>query len=191
MSTRNASPPGSHLLSYALVGAGAGVLGGLAMNVFARIVRRINDGREADGAAPGHDRDGRGMQPPQAQGQADRDAAVAIGTLAYHAVSGREPGPAGRRRLGSAAHYGFSAAVGACYAVASDRAPALRSGFGILYGSLVWAVADEGMVPAMGLSRGPRELPLGVHIYSLCGHWLYGATLEGVTRIGVQAVQRR
>jgi hypothetical protein len=40
-------------------------------------------------------------------------------------------------------------------------------------------------VPALGLSRGPRELPLGVHAFSIVGHALYGATLEAVSRRGV------
>ena len=67
--------------------------------------------------------------------------------------------------------------------LASERAPELRRGFGTVYGSLVWATADEGAVPALGLSKKPGEIPLGVHAYALGAHWVYGATLEACRRI--------
>jgi uncharacterized membrane protein YagU involved in acid resistance len=167
-----------------MIGAAGGVLGARAMNLYAHGVRSINHGREAAGAAPGTDRDGRGMQPPQAQHRADQDAAVRIAAAAYRAVSGHHPSRAAQLSIGSAVHYGFGAATGIFYVVASDRVPGLRRCFGTLYGSLVWAIADEGVMSALGLSRGPRELPMGVHAYALCGHWIYGATLEGVRRLG-------
>jgi hypothetical protein len=47
---------------------------------------------------------------------------------------------------------------------------------------LVWAAADEGAMPALGLSRGPRELPWSVHAYALLGHCVFGATLETTLR---------
>ncbi len=166
----------------AVVGLAGGLLGALAMNLFARAVVNTGNGREADGAAPGGDRAGRGAQPPQAEGHAGDDAAVRVGTAAYRAVTGDEPAREARPWLGSAAHYGFGAGAGMCYALFAGRAPVIRAGFGTLYGTLVWAFADEGVVPALGLSRGPRQLPAGVHLYSLCGHWVYGATLHAVVR---------
>jgi hypothetical protein len=36
------------------------------------------------------------------------------------------------------------------------------------------------------LSRGPRQLTAGMHAYSLLGHWVYGATLESVRRLGTR-----
>jgi hypothetical protein len=152
------------------------------MNLFARTMAAATNGQEAQGAAPGDDRTGRGMQPAQAKGYADEDAAVRIGTIAYRALVRDEPTDDARPWLGSAAHYGFSATAGVCYALLAARAPAIRTGFGTLYGTLVWALADEGLVPALGLSRRPTELPLGLHLYALCGHWIYGGTLEALTR---------
>jgi hypothetical protein len=165
-----------------ILGVAAGLLGGLAANLYTRAVAAANGGREAAGAAPGADRFGRGMQPAQAIGPADRDAAVQVGTAAYRAVTGGEPSAAIRPRLGTAAHYAFSAAAGAWYVCAADRLPLLRSGFGTVYGTIVWLVADEGAMPALGLSRRARQLPAGVHAYSIGGHWVYGATLEAVRR---------
>ena len=164
----------------------AGVIAGLAasfaMDVFSLLVRAGNDGREAAGAAPGSDRSGRGAQPPQAEGNAANDAAVRSGSAVYEAVTGHPPSRDLKPWLGSAAHYLFGAGAGAIYGVLAPRSESIRSGFGTVYGSMVWAIADEGIIPALGLSRGPRQLPAGVQLYSLAGHWVYGATLESVRR---------
>ena len=121
----------SRILRLALIGLTGGVLGSLAMNVYSRAVRSANDGQEATGAAPGSDRDGRGMQPSQAEGRAGQDAAVRVGAAAYRTVIGGEPDTATERRLGTLAHYAFGASAGAIYAVASDNLPALRKGLAI------------------------------------------------------------
>ena len=169
------------------IGIIGGLIGGLAMNLFTRAVAKATGGHEARGAAPGRQRVGRGMQPPQAKRRAEKDAAVQVGSAAYRLFARREPNQVLQLRLGAIAHYGFSAGVGVCYMLLAQRVPTLRNGFGGLYGALVWAVADEGAMPALGLSRGPRELTAGLHLYSLLGHWVYGATLEGVRRVGQRA----
>jgi hypothetical protein len=166
----------------ALLGLAAGIAGGFTMNLFTRIASGATGGHEAEGAAPGPDRVGRGMQPPQADGRADEDAAVRLGTAVYGAVTGERPARVTRRALGTAAHYAFSAANGIAYMFLAERVPATRRCFGAAYGTLVWGVADEGLMPALGLSRGPHELSPGLHLYSLAGHWIFGATLEAFRR---------
>jgi hypothetical protein len=178
--TRYASAKQSSPLARCAAGIAGGLLASVAMNMFARAVTAAR-GREADGAAPGAERHGRGVQPPQADGAAHDDAAVRVGATAYRAVTGREPDRDMYPWLGSAAHYAFGAAAGALYGLA-DRRSWLRTGYGTLYGGLVWAVVDEGLTPAFGLSRGPRQLPAGVLLYGLCGHLVYGSTLDCVTR---------
>lgn len=165
-----------------LIGFAGGMVGGLAMNLFARAARGVRGGLEAPGASPGGDRDGRGAQPPQAVGRADADGAVKVGTIAYRSVTGEEPARALKPWLGTAAHYAFSGAAGAVYMLAGDHFPALRRGRGTYYGSLVWAFADETMMPALGLSRAPSELAAGVHAYSLASHLVWGATLDTFCR---------
>jgi uncharacterized membrane protein YagU involved in acid resistance len=78
------------------------------------------------------------------------------------------------------AHYSFSAGLGVGYVVLTDRFPAVRRGMGTLYGAAVWATADEGLMPALQLSRGPRQLSVGMHVYSLLGHFVFGTALECV-----------
>jgi len=161
-----------------VIGAAAGLLGGLAMNGFTRVVSAVTGGREAKGVAPGGDRVGRGMQPPQARDRADDDAAVRAATAIYHAATGRSLDRRSRLRLGALAHYGFSAGLGVAYVLLAERFPAIRRGIGTLYGGFVWAIADEGLMPALNLSRSPRQLSAGMHAYSLLGHAVYGSALE-------------
>jgi putative membrane protein len=170
------------LMRDAAAGFVAGLAASFAMDMFSVVVRAANHGREAAGAAPGADRGGRGAQPPQARGNAADDAAVRSGAAAYEAVAGHPPPRDLRPWLGSAAHYLFGASAGAIYGVLAPRSPTVRGGFGTVYGAMVWAIADEGVIPALGLSRSPRQLPAGVQLYSLANHWVYGATLESVRR---------
>ena len=187
--TRRTPDEPRHTLQQGAIGLAGGLLGAFAMNQFARAVNAANGGRESKGAAPGHDRVGRGVQPPQAHGRAEEDAAVHVGTVAYRALAGHEPRASARPWLGSAAHYAFGGTMGVCYALLADRAPLLRTGYGALFGTLVGALADVGAMPALGLSRGPRQLPPGVHAFALAGHWVFGAALESVRRYGSRALQ--
>jgi uncharacterized membrane protein YagU involved in acid resistance len=177
-------------LKLAAIGAVSGVVAAMMMDTFSRFMQAYDDGgREAAGATPGSERDARGAQPAQAEGTAEQDATVKVGTAAFRSVAGYTPGRETQQWLGTAAHYAFSAAVGVNYMLASERAPELRRGFGTVYGSLVWATADEGAVPALGLSKQPGEIPLGVHAYALGAHWVYGATLEGCRRIASSVLE--
>jgi hypothetical protein len=171
-------------VKLAAIGIVSGILAAMAMDAFSRGVRVFHgDGREADGATPGRQRDAKGTQPAQASDSSDEDATVKVGTAAFEAVTGEKPSRETKQWLGTAAHYGFGAAMGVNYMLASEQAPDVRRGYGTVYGSLVWAAADEGILPAAGLSKKASEIPLGVHAYALGAHWVYGATLESCRRI--------
>jgi hypothetical protein len=164
------------------VGLTAGLAGTLAMDAFSAAVNRGGSRLEAWGAAPGRDRLFRGVQPAQADGGATDDATIRAGTAAFRALTGGEPGCSARRWLGTLAHYGFGISAGIGYAFASAKLPALRAGFGTLYGLLVWAAADETLMPALGLSRPPTRLTPGLHAYAIGGHLAFGAGLEAAYR---------
>ena len=168
--------------SLAAAGMLGGLAGSLAMNLFGRTVLAARAGREADGAAPGGDRTGRGVQPPQAAGNAGDDATVRTGRVVYRAVTGEDADWRTERWLGTGMHYAFGALTGLVYGLLARRVPAIRAGNGTVYGTLVWAVADEGVMPALGLSRSPRHLSPGVHAYALAGHIVFGLALDAVTR---------
>lgn len=166
-----------------LAGLAGGVMATLAMDAYVWALSAGGRQREAEDATPGGDRLARGVQPAQAEGSSSHDAPVRVGAAAYRAVTGDEPERSVRPWLGTAAHYGLGLAAGLCYGIAIDRAPWLRAGFGTLYGALVWVVADEGLVPAAGLSRRPLQLSPSVHAFALGGHLAFGAALEGTVRL--------
>jgi uncharacterized membrane protein YagU involved in acid resistance len=51
-----------------------------------------------------------------------------------------------------------------------------------LFGTGLFVAADEVAVPALGLSKSPREYPLSTHLYGLASHLVYGFTAEYVRR---------
>jgi putative membrane protein len=123
-----------------------------------------------------------GAQPAQQLDGTDEDPAELAGAAVYRAVTGERPEPELTPRLGTAAHYAFGATAGAAYGLLALRVPAITACFGTLFGTIVWAGADEGLVPLLGLSKGPREIPARVHLFSLTSHLLFGAAVEGVRR---------
>src|SRR5215831_9326800 len=46
----------------------------------------------------------------------------------------------------------------------------------------VWLIADEIIVPALGLSKPPTKYPLSTHASSIASHLVYGMTTEIVRR---------
>ena len=105
----------------------------------------------------------------------------AVEVVARHVTS--EPiSPKRREQFGSLLHYGFGATAGALYGLLSRRWPGVTVGGGLAYATGVWIVADEAIVPAMGLADPPHRTPLRRHAYALAGHWAYGAALEAVRR---------
>ena len=168
-------------------GVAAGVLGGLAgawmMNRFQELAASQGNGREVDDAAPGAARGGRGPQPAQAEGHATDDATARLASAVSEPVLGRPLTTHERVRGGSAVHFAFGAASGAAYGALVELWPAAATGAGLPFGMALWAVADEGLVPAMGLSRGPRTLSAATLAYGFASHLVFGLTTEGVRRL--------
>jgi Protein of unknown function (DUF1440) len=87
---------------------------------------------------------------------------------------------------GEAMHYGMGASSAAVYGVLAEVAPIVTIGNGVGFGTGVWVLADELAVPAVGLSKPPKEIPLTIHLYALASHLVYGWITETVR----QAVRR-
>jgi putative membrane protein len=79
---------------------------------------------------------------------------------------------------GNYVHYAFGASMGAAYGLLSETLQRRNAGTGLLFGTLLWAIADEWAVPRFGFSRPPSEYPLETHATALGSHLVYGATLS-------------
>ena len=145
-------------------GAVAGLAASAAMTAAQRLMERLE---EDDGGEP--------------SGQA-------IADVASEAVTG-EPVPERHRHAsGLAVHYATGTALGALYAVSARWLPEVRAGWGTGYGVAVSALLDEGLVPALGLSEGPTEVPLSAHVEGGVAHLVYGMALESAVRVIVGRV---
>lgn len=159
-------------LKLAAIGVVSGIIAAMAMDSVASLLASFSG-------------EPRRVQPSRTRANQPEpeDGSAKLGTAAFEAVTGEKPGRETKAWLGKMSRYGLGAAMGANYMLASEQAPDLRRGYGTVYGSLVWAAADEGALPAAGLAQKPTDVPLGVHASTLGAHWVYGATLETCRRI--------
>ena len=163
-----------------LKGAVAGLLGGLAaswvMNqlqaavpaeAFEKMLGKSSEGDSDEGG----DNDGGSSEPATVKAA----EAVAEG-LFGHDLTDDE-----KQWAGPAVHYAHGSLSAALYGALAEH-PGVRAGAGLPFGAALWLVADEGAVPALGLSKAPWTFPLSVHAYSLVSHLAYGLTTEIVRR---------
>ena len=98
-------------------------------------------------------------------------------TVFDHKLTKSEKEPAGE-----AMHYAMGAASGLIYGVASEIAPVTTVGAGLPFGAAIWLIADDVVVPALGLSKPVTEYPLSTHAYALSSHLVYGLATDIVRR---------
>ncbi|MEO5754122.1 MAG: DUF1440 domain-containing protein [Chthoniobacterales bacterium] len=83
---------------------------------------------------------------------------------------------------GEAIHYGMGASSAAIYGVLAEVVPFVTIADGTGFGTGVWLLADELAVPAAGLSKPSKEIPITTHVYALASHLVYGWITETVRR---------
>jgi len=87
------------------------------------------------------------------------------------------------KRTGSElVHYAFGASAGVVYGVAAEALPKASAGWGALFGGVLWLLADEIGVPAVGLTKGPDEAPASEQASNFAAHLVYGVTADLVRR---------
>lgn len=83
---------------------------------------------------------------------------------------------------GEAMHYLMGGISGGIYGASVEMTGLTKMGAGLPFGSAVWAIADDVVVPALGLSKSPTEYSLSTHAYALSSHWVYGLVTEIVRK---------
>jgi putative membrane protein len=172
-------------------GLAAGAVGGLVasavMNQFQALLSKLIEGEERGHGAqslqqgsPPHgiarELQERGIDDPDDDAPERLANAIAVG-LFDRELTERE-----KETGGTALHYAYGVSMAALYGAAAELVPSVTVGAGLPYGATVWAVADEGVVPALGLSKWPTEYPLSIHAYAFASHLIYGLTTEVVRR---------
>ena len=174
-----------------LKGLAAGVVGGLVasvvMNGFQALLSRQLAGEERSHGAQslqqgtpqqglGHELEAEGKDEPEDDATERLANAISV-ALFEHELTEQE-----KELAGTVLHYAMGTTSGALYGAVAEVVPAATAGAGVPYGLAVWLVADEGIVPAAGLSKSPAEYPLWIHAYSLSSHLVFGLTTELVRR---------
>ncbi len=172
-------------------GIAAGVAGGLAgslvMNQFQELWGKLMANEERPHGAQalqqgspehgiGRELAERGVDDP------DDNAAVRIGNAVSEFVLDHHLTKSEKETAGVLAHYAMGVTSGAIYGAVAEVVPAATVAEGLPFGAAVWLIADEGVVPAAGLSRKPADYPLSIHAYAFASHLVYGLTTELVRR---------
>lgn len=188
-------PEGSDLFKGAVAGLVAGVAGAWMMTQFQNLIKRMEQASEGgqasegEGSSPEPEHAGAERSSQQAQAekrqqeQQQQPATVRAAEVVSQRVLGHELTEQEKDYAGPAMHYGFGAAVGTVYGTLAETFPPVTAAGGTLYGTAVWGMADEVVVPATGLSSPPTQHPPSMHLYALAAHLVYGATVEAVRRV--------
>jgi putative membrane protein len=170
-------------------GLAAGVVSGLvasvAMNQFQALWSKLTEGVEkshgAQSLQQGSPQHGVGRElQERGSDEEEDDAAERLANAISEGVFDHELSRSEKEVAGTAVHYAFGVTTGALYGAVAEILPNVTAGVGLPFGAFIWLTADEGAVPALGLSKSPTEYPLSTHAYALASHFVYGLTAEVV-----------
>lgn len=159
MTDRPSTPPS--LTRTLIGGAIAGAAAAAAMNGFQALVARVQE--DSDGSSEGE------------------PSTVKAADAVSEAVTGGAVAERNKEFAGRAVHYATGVGLGVLYTAVSRHLPAVRSGWGTVYGLAAAAVLDEGLVPALGFGPKPTDVPVATHAYSAISHTAFGLALETAT----------
>lgn len=105
----------------------------------------------------------------------EEGSTAAVGRIAYEQIADAPPESGEIKSLLSyEVHYGYGAAQGALYgALTGDRGGRDVSD-GVLFGTALWLLGDEGLVSLLGLAEGPGNYPVKQHVSRWGAHVVYG-----------------
>ena len=154
------------------VGFAGGLVGSWTMNQFQALWSKLSQG------------DQQRSQQLQSQQQEELEPATVefakkIGTAVLH----RDLNPREKKIAEPLVHYGYGSFMGGVYGALAEVNPASTKAVGLPFGAALWLVGDEIAVPALGLSKSPREYPVSTHLQSLAAHFVYGLTTEAIRRV--------
>ena len=154
-------------------GAVAGLVGGIVasfvMSQFQALVTKLAEAEEKQ----------------KSKKKTEEPATVKAAQEISEGVFGHKLTKSEKETAGEAVHYAMGASSGLIYGVAAEIEPLTTVGVGMPFGTAVWLIADDVVVPALGLSKAPTAYPLTTHAYALSSHLVYGLTTE-VTRRAVR-----
>jgi uncharacterized membrane protein YagU involved in acid resistance len=158
-------------------GAIAGLIGGLAASwVMSRFQYAVPS--EAFAKVFGED-----VERDEDDGEQSEPGTVKAASAISETVLDHELEEDEKEWAGEVAHYAMGGVSATIYGVAAELVPEITRDGGLLFGTTVWLLADETMIPAVGLSDAPWQYPASTHAYSLSSHLVYGLATEITRRL--------
>jgi hypothetical protein len=170
-----------------VAGAAGGLVASWVMNQFQALwSRKAHETERPHGAQAlqqGSPRHGvaRALQ-ERGQDRESDTATVRMARLVSEDVFGHRLAESEKETAGAVAHYAMGATSGAIYGAAAELLPPATAGAGLPFGAAVWLIADELLVPALGLSKPAATYPLSTHAYAFASHLVFGVTTEMARR---------
>lgn len=96
------------------------------------------------------------------------------------AATGKEMTPHQEKVFEQAVANGLGAVMGAAYALTARNWKLGWLAGGVVFGTLFWAIEDEGLGPAMGLAGDNTQYPLEAHLRGLLSHVAFGVVTAGL-----------
>ncbi len=93
------------------------------------------------------------------------------------AVAGVELDKKTKQKYGNVVHWGYGIMWGGLFGALRDRAPLVGTANGVGFGTGLWLIDDEVMMPLIGLSPPSTKFPWQNHARAAVNHVAYGATL--------------
>ena len=87
-----------------------------------------------------------------------------------------------RRQFGEVIHWAIGVGAGAVYSELRKRMPG-RLARGILFGTALWLLTDEGATYVFGLTPGPGKFPWQTHARGLAGHLVFGIVADAALSV--------
>lgn len=117
---------------------------------------------------------------------------TALGRQIYSGITGREPGDERKNQLSQAVHYGQGLTMGSLYGrFRADRVrPYLDVAGGAAFGIGLWVIADETIVPLLGLKDRFSSYPPSQHLQALAGHVAYGVATAAASQLLLRGLFR-
>ena len=167
-----------------IAGAAGGLVAAWVMNQFQALWSRMTHGVErrhgAQSLQQGSPEHGvaRELQ-ERGQDREEDDAADRTAVAVSEGLFGFKLAEKGQKEIaGTVVHYAFGMATGSLYGAMAELTPEATAGAGLPFGAAVWLIADEIIVPTLGLSKPAKDYPLSTHAYAFASHLVYGVTTE-------------
>ena len=182
-------------MAHVFRGMAAGLMAGCAaawvMNNFSEIKpihemprqKGRGEGDERDSSANGREASRQTGTTARHEDSTEEDATVKTAVAVSRNLFDHELTDEQKKIAGPAVHYAYGSMVGAMYGGMAELLPVTSAGFGLAFGMALWLLGDEIAVPALGLGKGPTEVPVDKHADALAGHLAYGMTTDVLRRV--------